>query len=356
MKVVYLTSESYIDHSYTVVQELKKHIDLQIFLQARESTIEIDRWCKKFSAEFVPRRRFRNPLSFISEILFLLKIRKMKPDVVWFNTMTVYQVLLADILLRKFLVVMHDVDLHPESGDRHGLFSVKMTMKLALKKICAASITQAEIFNRQHGFYPPVFRLPVINYYKETGEEVPARIPSGKVRFFFFGSVERYKGIETLLDAAELLEKKGLKFELNIYGRIKYSEELIVDRIRNLVNVSIHNEFIDYRKIHSIYSSNDVLILPYRQVTQCGPLLIGYSEGVPAICSDLPGFREYVTDGVDSMIYNNSAENLAEKMEEIIKNPEIIKKLSAGIEGNAMKRFSMQSLAGEYIENFKRHV
>jgi len=355
LKVVYLTSESYIDHSYTVVQELSKHTDLKVFLQAKESTIEIDRWCKKFNAGFVERKRFRNPISFISEIFFLLRIRKLKPDVVWFNTMTVYQVLLADILLKRFLVVMHDVDLHPESGDRHGMFSVRMTMKLALRKICAASRTQADIFKRQHGFYPPVFQLPVINYYKETGDEAEKK-PSKKVRFFFFGSVEKYKGIETLLEAAELLEKRGVEFELNIYGRIKYDEEMIIDKIRNLVNVSIHNEFIDYRKIHSIYNSNDVLILPYRQVTQCGPLLIGYSECVPAICSDLAGFREYVTDGVDSMIFDNTAGGLAAKMEEIIKDPEIIKRLSKGIEENAMKKFSMQALAGEYIENFKKQV
>jgi len=355
VKVVYLTSESYIDHSYTVAQELLKHAELKIFLQAKEATIEIDRWCKKFNAEFVERKRFRNPFSFISEILFLLKIRKMKPDVVWFNTMTVYQVLLADILLKRFLVVMHDVDLHPESGDRHGMFSVRMTMKFALRKICAASRTQGDIFRQQHGFYPPVFQLPIINYYKETGDAALKK-SSGKVRFFFFGSVEKYKGIETLLAAAELLDEMGLEYELNIYGKIKYDEEIIIDRIRNLVNVSIHNEFIDYRKIHSVYNSNHVLILPYRQVTQCGPLLIGYSEGVPAICSDLAGFREYVSDGVDSVLFGNTAGSLAAKMEEIIKDPGIIKKLSNGIEENAMKKFSMDVLVDEYMENFKKQV
>ncbi|NOS85108.1 MAG: glycosyltransferase family 4 protein [Ignavibacteria bacterium] len=358
MKVVYLTSESYIDHSYTVAGELGKHIELNIFLQAKEATIEIDRWCKKFGAEFIQRRRFRNPLSFMSEIFFLLRIRKMKPDVVWFNTMTVYQVLLAGILLRKFLVVMHDVDLHPEIKDKHGMFSVKMTMKLALKKICAASKVQSEIFKQQHGFSPPVFQLPVIDYYKETGETAEKnsleKNLSGKVRFFFFGSVEKYKGIETLLDAAGILQNKGLDFELNIYGRIKYDKEAILDRIRNIVNASIHDEFIDYRKIHQIYNSNDVLILPYRQVTQCGPLLIGYSEGVPSICSDLAGFREYINDGIDSIIFDNAAAGLAVKMEEIIKDPAIINKLSNGIEEVAMKKFSMAALAGDYIKNFKK--
>lgn len=354
MKVVYLTSESYIDHSYTVVQELSKHIELKVYLQAKEATIEIDRWCKKFGAEFVQRKRFRNPLSFISEILFLNRIRRLKPDIVWFNTMTVYQTLLANILFKRYLVMVHDVDLHPESKDRHGLFSVKMTMKLALRKICAASKTQSEIFNDQHGFYPPVFQLPVINYYRECGDEVPIVKNSDKVKFFFFGSVEKYKGIEILLDAAEMLEKKGLEFELNIYGKIKYDNEAIMNRIRNIVNASIYNEFIDYRKIHNIYRQNDVLILPYRQVTQCGPLLVGYSEGVPAVCNNLAGFREYISDGVDSIIFDGTPQSLAEKMESIIRDRSIIEKLSKGIEDNVMKRFSMSSLAGDYVENFKR--
>lgn len=358
MKIVYLTSESYIDHSYTVVQELQKRAELKVFLQAKEETIEITKWCKKFGAEFIQRRRFRNPLSVIAEITFLYRIRKMKPDVVWFNTMTVYQVFIADIILRNFLVVMHDVDLHPESKDRHGMYSVRMTMKLALRKICAASKTQGEVFRQQHGFYPPVFRLPIINYYKETGIESGKfnRPDISKVRFFFFGSIERYKGIEILLDAAEILQTKGLEFELNIYGKLKYENQAITDRIRNIVNAGIYNEFIDYKEIHSIYRTNDILILPYKQVTQCGPLLIGYSEGIPSICSDLAGFREYVTDGTDSLIFDNTAKGLAARMEDIIKEPGIIQKLSEGINNNAVKKFSMEVLADEYIENLRKAV
>ncbi|MEO8512336.1 MAG: glycosyltransferase family 4 protein [Ignavibacteria bacterium] len=354
MKVVYLTSESYIDHSYTVCRELEKHIELKVYLQAKKETAEIKSWCKKFGAEFVQRRRFRNPLSLIGEILFLLKIRKMKADVVWLNTVTVYQAFLVNLLLKKFMIVMHDVDLHPESRDSHGLLSVKMTIKLALKNICAASKTQAEIFNKQHGFYPPVFQLPIIDYYKECGDEAPDTLVKDKVQFFFFGSVEKYKGIEILLEAAEILQKKGMEFGLKIYGKLKYDSEELTGRIENLKNAELINEFIDYRRIHSIYRQNDVLILPYRQVTQCGPLLIGYSEGVPAICSSLDGFREYVDEGIDSLLFDNTPGGLASRMEEIIRDRNIIKKLSKGIEDNAMKKFSMQALSGDYIENFMK--
>ncbi|MBE2217312.1 MAG: glycosyltransferase family 4 protein [Ignavibacteria bacterium] len=354
MKIVYLTSESYIDHSYTVCRELEKHIEIRVYLQAKEETAEIESWCKKIGAEFVKRRRFKNPLSFIGEIIFLLRIRKMKADVVWFNTLTIYQAFLVNILLKKFMIVMHDVDIHPETRDRHGLLSAKITIKLALKNICAASQTQAEIFQKQHGFYPPVFQLPIIDYYKECGEEAGETAGRDMVQFFFFGSVEKYKGIEILLEAAEILQEKHLEFGLKIYGRLKYDSQEISGRIHALKNTVLINEFIDYRRIHSIYCQNDILVLPYRQVTQCGPLLIGYSEGVPAICSSLDGFREYVDDGIDSLLFDNTPGGLASRMEEIIRDKSIIKKLSKGIEVNTMKKFSMAALTDMYLANFNK--
>ncbi|MFI5212087.1 MAG: glycosyltransferase family 4 protein [Ignavibacteria bacterium] len=353
MKVIYLSSESYIDHSYTIVEELQKHVDLNVFLQAKERTEEIDSWCNKFNAEFYPRKRFRNPLSIFKEIIFLRKIRDMKPDVIWFNTMTVYQLLLVPRMFKKYLVMMHDVEEHPESRDKHGKLTVKLTLMLAKKHITTASKTQAGIFKRRFGFAPKVFQLPVINYY--SGQEhdiIPAAEP-GRVRFFFFGSVEAYKGIELLLDAAEILEKRGLEFGLNVYGKLKYSREEIRTRILGLKNAELHDEFINYRKVRSIYSQNDILVLPYTQVTQCGPLLIGFSEGVPAICSDLPGFREYITDGEDGLLFENTAESLADKMELVIKRKVSLEKLKKGIEEIAMKSFSMENLLEEYIRNFE---
>jgi glycosyltransferase involved in cell wall biosynthesis len=329
---------------------------MNVFLQAKERTEEIDRWCRKLNAEFCCRKRFRNPLSFIGEMMFLRRIRRMKPDIVWFNTMTVYQILLAPVILKKYLVMIHDVELHPESRDKHGSFSVMLTMKLAKKHISTASSVQAGIFKRQFGIEPKIFQLPVIDYYRDSGKQVTQEKRSHRVKFFFFGSVEAYKGVELLLDAAEILEKKGLDFELNIYGKLKYSHEEIQKRVNSIKNAKLYDAFVDYRDIHSIYMQNDILVLPYRQVTQCGPLLIGFSEGVPAICSDLPGFREYITEGEDSLLFGNTAESLAEKMQLVIEQRVSIEKLKKGIEQIALKRFSMEILQKQYIDNFRSKI
>lgn len=354
MKAVYLTHESFIDHSYTIVQELQKRIDMQVFLQAKEETEEIVQWCGKFNAEFIPRKRFRNPLSLIAEYRFFKRIKKINADIVWFNTLSLYQVIIAAFLFKKFLVMVHDVDPHPETKDYNSKITQWITYILLKKKICTASKTQAELFKKMHGFEPLVFQLPVINYFTEAGNPAERSLESNRVRFFFFGSVEPYKGLETLLEAAEILNGKNQDFSINIYGKIKYNHEEMDERIKNIKNIFHEDKFIDYKDIHSIYINNDILILPYRQVTQCGPLLIGYNELVPSICNDLPGFREYADDRKSALFFNGTADDLAGKMDYIIHNFAEVNKMKNYISSAVFARFSMRALADEYISNLKK--
>jgi len=353
LKIVYVTHESFIDHSYTIVSGLRKMLDMFVFIQAKEENDEIKKWCEKFGAVFVKRTRYRNPFSLFTELSFLLKIKKLKADNVWFNTLTLYQILIVKFLLKDFLVNIHDVDPHPDSKDYHAKFTQWLTYKLLKKRLCVVSKTQASLFKVLHGFEPKVFRLPIINYYTETGRCDGKPVIDNKVKFFFFGSIEPYKGIETLLDAAEILEKKNIEYCINIYGKLKYNREILSEKIKNLKNIKHENKFIDYRDIHSIYSKNNVLVLPYKQVTQCGPLLIGYSEIVPSVCNDLLGFREYVDDGKSGFFYNGTAKDLANKIEFIILNFAVISEMKNYISSAIKNKLSIDALADEYISNLK---
>lgn len=354
MKVVYVTSESYIDHGYTIIKELKKHIDMPVYLQAKGKTNEIIEWCSKFKAEFILRKRFRNPFSIFTEIRLLRRIKKQNPDLVWFNGLTVYQIFLVKFFIKNFLVIMHDVELHPGNADKHGSLSVKLTLKYLKKYICVVSHTQAQLFEDQYGVYPPVFQLPAIDYYKDCARGALIHRTGGNVKFFFFGSVEAYKGIELLIEACSILRKKSLpEYEVTVYGKLKYNTAELAKQLEEN-NITLINKFIDYRDVHKLYNENDVIILPYRQVTQCGPLLIGFSENVPAICSSQEGFIEYVNDNISGLLFDNSAESLAEKMEQIITNPSMIQELKGGIMDLSLSKFGMEYLYSDYINGFKK--
>jgi glycosyltransferase involved in cell wall biosynthesis len=350
MKIVYITSESFLDHSYTIAKELGRQANLVVYILAKEETEEIIKWCGALGAVFVKRKRYRNPLSFFTELKFLLSIRKQNADRVWFNTLNFYQLLLVRLILKKILVMVHDVEFHPELGDPFAVFSVKLTFALLKKKLCTASQTQASMFENKYGFRPRVFQLPVIDYYTDVASEKSApKTENGLINFFFFGSIKHYKGIETLVEAAEILEHDGAKCRINVYGKFRYEARDIINRMGKIKILSLKDKFIRFDEVHSIFSENDVLILPYKHVTQCGPLLIGYNELVPSICNDLPGFREYVSDGKSGLLFGGSAEELAEKMELLIKKPELITEMKEYIRTEILKKFSIKNLRNNYI-------
>jgi len=357
MKVIFVTTESFIDHSFTMAKELKKKIDLKVIIIAKTKTDEISFFCKELDAVFISRTRFINPLSLFKEISLLNYIKKQRAELVWFNSLSFFQSFLVKVFVKAYLVNVHDVEHHPGEKDYHGIISKKLIFLIHKKRIAVLSKTQQSIFESKYSFKPPLLQLPVIDYYEAAKNQLVSN-PGEKeiVKFFFFGSLLPYKGFETLLEAAEIAEKKELKFQINIYGKLNYNADIFTEKISKLKNINLFNAFINYKNVYDLYAQNDIIIIPYKQVTQCGPMLIGYNQNIPLISSDLPGFREYVINGKSGLLFDNTPQGLADKMEEIIISPRKINEMSESIKTEIKNRFSMQSLADSYISVFQKAI
>jgi glycosyltransferase involved in cell wall biosynthesis len=118
----------------------------------------------------------------------------------------------------------------------------------------------------------------------------------------------------------------------------------------NQINTNFFDQYVSYKQVHKIFLENSLLIVPYRQVTQCGPLLIAYCARVPVICSDLPGFREYVDNGESGFLFNNTPEDLAAKIEFLLAHPQKMVEMKSYIGNKIMKRYSMQNLVDSYLD------
>jgi glycosyltransferase involved in cell wall biosynthesis len=356
LKVLFVTTDSFIDHSYTIALELRKKIDLRVFILAKKKTEEIRRWCNDLNAEFVERKRYRNPLNIYYQFKFILKLSKLEANKICFNALNLYQAILAKLLLRNIIVIFHDVDPHPDSKDYFSIFTNKITLRLYKQNVCTVSKTQAGIFQRIFGFEPDVMQLPLIDYYQKVSpiEKKETEKRPSKIKFFFFGTINPYKGIETLIEAAGILSRRNADFKLSIIGKINYNREEIGKKILENKNIELIDKYIDYKEVSRIFRENDVIILPYKQVTQCGPLLISYDAGIPCICNDLTGFREYVDDGKSGFLFNKTSENLADIMQYIISNPEIINEQSKYIRKIIREKFSVHSLLNIYIDILSR--
>lgn len=86
--------------------------------------------------------------------------------------------------------------------------------------------------------------------------------PSGDIRrVVYFGSLERYYDLETVIDSIETLRLGGVDIRLDIYGDGPGLES-IVKRTAGSSSITAHG-YIEFEHLKSIDLSDAALILPY---------------------------------------------------------------------------------------------
>lgn len=184
--------------------------------------------------------------------------------------------------------------------------------------------TSNNILNRKdlaiipHGNY-----LPFI----EATEDFPKKAESLKI--LFFGQIKSVKGIEILLEALNIVIRKKHNIHLTIAGKPnKVDFELYSQLIKDLgigKNVTTILRYISDDEIDDFYRTNDLVVLPYKIISQSGVLLLSMSYGLPVLTSDLPAFTEVIKDNINGFIFETEKpESLADKLVEISENRDLL--------------------------------
>jgi glycosyltransferase involved in cell wall biosynthesis len=142
-------------------------------------------------------------------------------------------------------------------------------------------------------------------------------IPRADLELLMFGLLRPYKGVDVLLDALARCRTKSVM--LSIVGESWLSEtELrhsiarrgLADRVELVLRYVADDEAAEY------FARADVVVLPYLSVTGSGVLPLALHYGKPVAASDLPGFRELVTDAENGwLVPPGDAAALAETLE-----------------------------------------
>ena len=128
----------------------------------------------------------------------------------------------------------------------------------------------------------------------------PGRVRQAKNRYLFFGRMEAYKGLDTLMDAIDLLSASGgPRFVLAGRG-----PEL--DRLRNRIAAHPAIELIErflppLDAIHQFQRARAVLV-PYRDATQSGVISAAIGNGRPVIASNVGGLADAVGHGTSGLV------------------------------------------------------
>lgn len=158
---------------------------------------------------------------------------------------------------------------------------------------------------------------------------------SDKYVILQFGLQTYYKGTDVLVDAVNLLsESYRKKIDVRIVGSVgdSYLQELKSKDLHSIVHWKTY--FLPDKELCEEIKNSDVLLLPYREISQSGVLLLSIYFEKSMICSDLPSFVETIhgdqDDSLDNDMFfrNETPESLCELLKRHINgnvNNEMIK-------------------------------
>ena len=167
-------------------------------------------------------------------------------------------------------------------------------------------------------------------------------------RLLFFGRIVAYKGLDLLLDAYRQLKRTHPDLSLAIYGE----GDLTPYRasIDALADVTVENRYIPEGELPGILERSDLIVLPYREASQSGVMVLAEAAGVPVVGTPTGALVEQIVPGVNGLIADAvDAKALAYSIGRFLDDPGLYQRCILGISKHAEDRWSE---AGERISSF----
>ena len=162
---------------------------------------------------------------------------------------------------------------------------------------------------------------------KETARK-ELKIKDEELIILFFGFIRKYKGLDILLDAMQIIKNVKVNnkhIKLLIAGEFYDDRKLYEEQIERLGiknNLILHTDFIPDKEVRNYFCAADVVIQPYRNATQSGVIPVAYHYEVPMIVTNVGGLPKMVPHNKVGLVAKPTAASLAEKILEYFEKGE----------------------------------
>jgi glycosyltransferase involved in cell wall biosynthesis len=137
------------------------------------------------------------------------------------------------------------------------------------------------------------------------------------LELLFFGIVRPYKGLDVLLEAMALLERRDV--HLSVVGEFWHDKDALLKRM-NVLGLSDRIEvvprYVSDQEAADYFTRADAVVLPYRSATGTGIIPMAYHYGKPVLATRIGGLRDVVLEGKTGLLVApKSPQALAEAIE-----------------------------------------
>ncbi len=138
----------------------------------------------------------------------------------------------------------------------------------------------------------------------------------------FFGFIRKYKGLDVLLEAINILheEENCQSIKLLIAGEFYEDKKPYTDLIDSLKIASqliLRTSFIPDSDVKYYLCAADFVVQPYRNATQSGVTPLAYHFEKPMLVTNVGGLPDMVPDYKSGLVAEPNATSIAEKIKEL---------------------------------------
>lgn len=255
-----------------------------------------------------------------------------KPDIIHFQWLPFVEYSRMDRLFlgllhalspqSKVFLTVHNVYPHRLQDNQKANYRKRFDM---LKKYIAGYLVHLESskheFAKEFGINENMITVAYHGIYNHNKTAISKRlIDDGFIHVIMYGIQSRYKGADILMKALGLLPIQYQEIiRCSIIGRTDplLFEECHEDAER--LNVDWENQFVSDDYLFDAIEKSDLILLPYRAISQSGVLLLALSYKKPILTSNLPSFKETLDGYPDSYFFeSNNPQSLANKLVEFV--------------------------------------
>lgn len=291
--------------TYSVASELRNAGILKRVILAKDIDIA-ERFSEEFSnSTFVEIPRKIGLKYLVLLVKFILFSFKLRGDKILVTMQHPFSILML-LWLRNTSSILHDVK--PHAGDhKFKIITANFAVYFLSKKIFVFSKIQKKFLRNYFFFSRPVdvIKHPYSLHYNNLN--VVEKFP--KIDFLFFGRIEKYKGLNLLLEAFQYVQDQILEVNLVIGGTGRENVQTAGE------NIHVLNYKLEDETLVGLLRSAEVLVLPYYEATQSGVLALAAQFKCKLVITPCPGLIEqlsYTTDGFIAQDF--SPQSLAKAM------------------------------------------
>ena len=182
-----------------------------------------------------------------------------------------------------------------------------------------------------------------------------------QVVILFFGLIRHYKGIEFLLqswkkvvnvcpNAVLMLVGHGDDFYLN-------QLKIIIDELK--IGCHVLNEFryVSNEELVIFHQAADILVYPYKEISQSGALLTGMTFGKPIVATKVGGIKEILVNNETAVLVDYGDVNgFSEALVDLIKDPHKRSELGGKALDLVHSKYSWDVVARKTINSFYKLI